>query len=67
MGLGGGVDRIEQAEFNLRGMLGEERKVHAFAIPRRAERRRMAWPNAHEVPFLCMSFSDPSEAGLTGM
>jgi hypothetical protein len=54
MGLGFGVDRLEQAELDLRGMLGEERKVHAFAIPRRTERIGITWPNAHGVSFLRM-------------
>jgi hypothetical protein len=51
MGLGLRVDRIEQAELDLHGMLGEERNVHAPAISRHAERIGITWPNAHGVPF----------------
>ena len=38
--------RVEQAEFDLFGMGGEEREIDALAIPVGAERIRFAWPHA---------------------
>ena len=41
------VGRIEQAEFHVRGMFGEQRKIDALAIPRSAKRIGTAWPDSH--------------------
>src|SRR5215510_9249811 len=47
---GGG--RIEQAEFHLGGMLRKQRKIDTLAIPYRAKRIRVSWPNSHDVDLL---------------
>src|SRR3954464_6102845 len=41
--------RIEQAQLNLLGMLGKERKVHAFSIPGGAQRIRFTRPDDTEL------------------
>jgi hypothetical protein len=46
-------------------MLGEERKVHALAIPRRAERIGFTWPNAHWVPFRSMRYVCMGDGGAS--
>jgi autotransporter-associated beta strand protein len=43
-GLAGGVGRVEEAEFDTCGVLGEEGEIHAVAIPGGAERRGFSWP-----------------------
>ena len=42
-----GAVLVEQAELDALGVLGEEREVRPFAVPRRSERERPARPDVH--------------------
>ena len=62
--LSGAVRGIEQAEFHLERMLGEDREVDAGSVPCRAERIRGTRPDFHAGPAMAQSMCDVTVVGI---
>jgi hypothetical protein len=45
------INRIEKTQLDLRGVLGEEREVHACAVPSRTQRVRLSGPHTDRGDF----------------
>ena len=45
------IGRIEQAQFDLGRIVGEQSDINACAIPNGSQRIRMSWPDSHCKPF----------------